>query len=138
MRVMKQKQKGPGGRPRKTELEKRSQSIRADLTVAEKDHVRLQAIRAGISEAEYTRRRVLGFEVTAVAARRSFDPSLVTEVNQAGVQLKAVGNLANQLALAVHTDRRFRSDWKRVRDEIQKAVGEVSAVLARVTGADGS
>jgi hypothetical protein len=44
-------------RPNKLPDEKRLASIRADLTVAEKIFVQEQAAKAGMSEAEYTRRR---------------------------------------------------------------------------------
>lgn len=111
-------------RPRKQPHELRTESIRADLTAAEKEHVRMQARRAGISEAEYTRRRLLGFEVTTPAARRTYDPALVSEINRVGVNV-------NQLARAVHSGREFVVYWRQIGDELK-------GVLAKVVAANGS
>ena len=108
-----------GGRPRKEPHEQRTESIRADLTVAEKEHVRQQAARAGLSEAEYTRRRILGFEVSA-AGRRAFDPALVSEVNRVGLNV-------NQLARAAHTGREFVHFWREVGAELKDVLAKVTA-----------
>lgn len=109
------------GRPRKEEHERRTASIRADLTEAEKVYVQEQAARAGLSEAEYTRRRVLGYAVVSPAASRRADPALITELNRIGVNV-------NQLARAVHTDRAFIRYWREVGAELR-------AVLERVVRA---
>lgn len=105
-------------RPRKQEHERRTASIRADLTEAEKVFVQEQAARAGLSAAEYTRRRVLGYAVVSPAASRRADPALITELNRVGVNV-------NQLARAVHTDRDFVRFWREIGSELQ-------AVLVRV------
>jgi hypothetical protein len=133
----KQKPRGKGGRPAKAEHEKRTASIRADLTVAEKEHVRQQAAIAGLSEAEFIRRRALGYRIDP-APRRSFDPALIMEVNELGRQVKAAGNLANQLALATHRGREFSADWRLVRAKVDEALGDVTTALRRLTGDHGS
>jgi hypothetical protein len=107
------------GRPRKEEHERRTASVRADLTEAEKVFVQDQAAKAGLSEAEYTRRRVLGYAVVSPAAStRQVDPSLLSELNRVGVNV-------NQLARAVHTGREFVVYWRDIGRELQ-------GVLARL------
>ncbi len=108
-----------GGRPKKAPHELRTQSIRADLTVAEKDYVRRQAATAGLSEAEYLRRRVLGFEVTAVG-RRAFDPALVSAVNRVGCNV-------NQLSKSVHLGRDFTRYWREIGQELKLVLAKVTA-----------
>lgn len=118
-----------GGRPRKADQERRIESVRADLTVAEKTHVRRQAAKAGLSEAEYTRRRVLGFEVTA-AARRSFDPALVAEVNRVGVNV-------NQLTRSVHMGREFTAYWNEIGTELKAVLAKVAHAYGPETSSEG-
>lgn len=99
-------------RPRKQPDEKRTASVRADLTVAERLYVHEQATQAGISAAEYTRRRVLGFAVVTGGTRR-VDPAFISELNRIGVNV-------NQLARAVHTDRDFARYWREIGDELRR------------------
>jgi|TARA_B100000614_G_scaffold207349_1_gene189812 hypothetical protein len=72
-------------RPKKQPHEKRTASTRADLTLAEKQHVVSQAELAGLSEAEFVRRCILSMEVQP--APRRIDASLVSELNAIGVNL---------------------------------------------------
>ena len=109
-------------RPKKQPEEKRDASIRADVTLAEKAYIKDQADLAGISEAEYLRRRALGFAVSPPPSK--VDASLVSELNRIGVNV-------NQLALAVHTDRDFIRFWAEVGSELK-------AVLAKVARGYGS
>jgi len=100
-------------RPRKQPDEKRTASVRADLTVAERLYVHEQATLAGISAAEYTRRRILGFAVVAGGNIRRVDPAFISELNRIGVNV-------NQLARAVHTDRDFARYWREIGDELRR------------------
>jgi hypothetical protein len=108
-------------RPRKQPDEKCTASIRADLTVAEKLHVQSQAERAGLSEAEYTRRRVLGFVVASPAAARKNDPALISELNRIGVNV-------NQLAKSTHTDGDFIRFWREIGDELRRVLAKLLGV----------
>ena len=117
-------------RPRKQPHERRRESVRADLTLAEKEHVREQARLAGISEAEYVRRCVLGVFVTPAPAK--VDASLISTLNSLVLQLQKWGNLANQLARAIHTGGTFVHDWRDVRNGIRETTAEASNILARV------
>ncbi len=105
-------------RPRKQEHERRTASVRADLTEAEKAYVQEQAVKAGLSEAEYTRRRVLGFAVASTSGARCSDPAIVTELNR-------IGNNVNQLTRAVHTDRDFAKFWREVGQELRRVLAKV-------------
>jgi len=123
---------GRGGRPPLPPDQKLVRTRGVRLTQAEDDNIVNQASAAGLTVSDYLRRRAIGGPIP----KQRFNPALVSEINQAGLQLKAIGNLANQLALATHTDRRFAHDWKMVRDSVQKAIGEVESALAKVTEGD--
>jgi hypothetical protein len=126
------------GRPRKQDSERRSAVVKADLTLAEKDYLREQADKAGLSEAEYTRRRVLGFAVKSAPASGAADPALISEINRLGNQLSALGNLTNQVALYLHTDRSLRPEWENLPAEIKAARQLVENTLDKVLACDGS
>lgn len=123
---------GRGGRPPLPPDQKLSEAVRVRLSTTELENIRDQAAAAGLTVSDYLRRRAIG----GIIPKHRFNPALVSEINQAGLRLKAVGNLANQLALAAHTDRRFTHDWKMVRDSVQKAIGDVETALAKVTEGD--
>lgn len=105
-------------RPKKEQHERRTASVRADLTEAEKVFVQQQAARAGLSEAEYLRRRVLGAPVLAAAAARRADPALVSELNRIGVNV-------NQLARAHHTGTDFVRFWSEIGRELRAVLTKV-------------
>jgi hypothetical protein len=122
-------------RPTKHPDEQRSQTARARVTAAEHEHIKQQASLAGLGVSEFVRRRLLGYEVPS-AATRSADPGLVTEINRLGLELRAIGNNANQLALAAHTNRRAATSWESVVDRIHALAGQVTAVLEKVVLSD--
>lgn len=109
-------------RPRKDAGEARDQQVKLRLTMAEAEHLRTQAERAGLSVADYARRRMLGHVVAPSAARA--DAALVSELNRIGVNV-------NQLARVAHVDPEFVRGW-------EYALTELRQVLARVTAAYGS
>lgn len=113
-------------RPTKQPNEKRSEVLRARVTLAEKAHVEQQASSAGIDPSEFVRRRALGF-VVSPAPRRA-DAALVTELNRIGVNL-------NQIARNLNSDRNERGD-------VDVLLSELRGVLAQVVlpeeAADGS
>lgn len=85
--------RGPGGRPKKAEHERRVASVRADTTLTEKQFVRDQAKAAGISEGEFIRRRVLGLPVVVREAKT--DARLIHELNAIGVNLNQITRNVN-------------------------------------------
>lgn len=125
-------EQGRIGRPKKQEHERRVAVLKADLTLAEKEYLRQQAAAAGLTEAEFARRRVLGYAVASTDPTRRTDPALITKLNALGIQLKAIGNNANQLARAKHTGRAFRVSWQTVAEKVLETRDEVSAVLAEL------
>lgn len=103
-------------RPEKQDGEKRSETARFRLTLAEREWLRAQARQANLSETEFMRRRVLGQPVRA-ASEAAADPALVMALNRVGVNV-------NQLAKSVHVDSAFQQYWREVGDELR-------AVLAK-------
>ena len=91
-------------RPRKQDREKRNEVARFRVTLAEREYIRAQAQAAGLLEAEYLRRRALGYAVPPARPGRS-DPALVSELNRIGVNV-------NQLARATHRGSDFVHTWQ--------------------------
>lgn len=104
-------------RPTKETDEKRSESLRTRFTVAEKLHVHQQAQAAGLTPAEFIRRRALGFVVQPRAAQA--DAALISEINRIGVNV-------NQLARSQNADRTFLGDWQDIADELRRVLGKVA------------
>lgn len=117
-------------RPKKQPHEQRTASTRADLTVAEKLYLSEQASRAGLTEAEYVRRRALGHQVSPAPARA--DAALITEINRLGVEMRAWGVNLNQLTRDENAGREFHGDWVALRDRLHYELDEVERVLAKV------
>lgn len=115
-------------RPRKSEHEKRTIPLYCDLTLAEKAYVQQQVAAAGLSIAEYTRRRVLGYRVPARAEREAA-AALVSEINRLGNQVAALGNVTNQVALYCHTDRRIPPEWECLPSKINDLTQLIEAKL---------
>lgn len=105
-------------RPEKQDGEKRSETARFRLTLAEREWLREQASRAGLSETEFMRRRVLGRPIPP-APSRSSDPALVSELNRIGVNV-------NQLARATHRGSDFVRYWNAVGEELRTVLGKVT------------
>ena len=104
-------------RPRKAPEEKRTARLPGlRLTEAEALFVEQQAARAGLSVADYQRRRLLGQPVRA--ARPRIEGQYLTALNQIGVNL-------NQIARALNSGRSLPGD-------IVQITGELRAVLARI------
>ena len=118
-------------RPKKQPLERRTERCDIRVTLAEKTHVEAQAAAAGIGVGEYVRRRAVGYTVPSGSSRR-VDPALVTELNRLGLQLSGLGNVVNQVARAVHTDRRLPADFELLPAEIRSLQSRVSAALDQV------
>lgn len=111
-----------GGRPKKHKDERRVASTRTDLTLAEKQYLREQAKLAGLSEAAFVRKRVLGLPV--VVPRSHADGRLLFEVNAIGINL-------NQLARNVNSGREgiHAVDWSSVLDQLNIVLGRVGAAF---------
>lgn len=110
-------------RPKKNAHEKRDQRFNLRLTLAEIEHVRLQASRAGLEPHEYVRSRVLGHHVSPSPSRNS-DPALINEINRIGVNV-------NQLARASHRGSEFTRYWQEIGTELQ-------SLMRKIVGSHGS
>ena len=107
-----------GGRPKKTDAERRSKRFNLRFTEAEIEHLRLQADSAKLEPHEYARRRILGDRVVSSASARRADPALVSELNCIGVNV-------NQFARASHRGSDFADYWREVGSELRTALAQV-------------
>ncbi len=108
-------------RPEKQPEEKRTERHNLRFTLAEHEHVREQAERAGLGVTEYLRRRSLGYEVPSAASRRLIDPGVLVELNRVGVNL-------NQIARNLNSGRTERLDLSAVLDELTGVLARLSAL----------
>ena len=104
-------------RPKKQDEEKRSETARFRVTVAEREYIRAQASSAGLGEAEYLRRRALGYAVPPARSGRS-DPALISELNRIGVNV-------NQLARATHRGSDFVHTWRTIGQQLSETLASV-------------
>lgn len=119
------------GRPTVAEEERRSSRLNLRFTRAEHARILSQARIAGLKPVEFCRRRSLEYEVPAPLHQR-VEPGLVRALNSVGLELKAIGNNANQLALASHTNRRFATSWQDVAARVHELSDELDVVLEKV------
>ena len=77
----------------------------------------MNAATAGLTVAEYCRRRVLGMNVAPPPARA--DAALISEINRIGVNV-------NQLALSHNADREFKGDWETISDQLVRVLDKVA------------
>lgn len=113
---------GPGGRPKKAEHERRCKSLRADVTIAEQQHVAAQAKAAGVSVGEYIRRRALGLPVVVREAKT--DARLVHELNAIGVNLNQIAKLHNAGRVDTRTGE-LDELMRQLRQTLDKAVDQL-------------
>ncbi|WP_298987400.1 plasmid mobilization relaxosome protein MobC [uncultured Roseibium sp.] len=108
-------------RPKHNEHEARSESTRADLTLAEKEQLRDLVRASGLrSEAEFVRHAIFNQPIRSPARSSSVDPALITELNRIGVNV-------NQLAAATHMGRDFSKFWQEVGTELRGILTKVVA-----------
>lgn len=126
-------------RPKKHEHEARSESTRADLTLAEKEQLRDRVRAAGFrSEAEFVRHAIFNTAIRSPAPSSAPDPALVTELNSIGVALKSgVGNNLNQLVHDMHIGRDCRIPPDLVLTELRSTITRLDKALRKVVD-DGS
>ena len=111
-------------------LENRGINV-ADLF--DRDYFKEQAKEAGLSEAGLVR-HMLDFAAAPPAKRQV--AALISELNRLGLELSAIGNNANQLALATHTNRRFATSWEKVVERIYELSDQVESAIEKVDDAD--
>ena len=104
-------------RPTKDPSEKRSETVKLRLTLAEHEFVRAQAQTAELSVSEYLRRRALSLPVTAPPRRA--DAALVSELNRIGINLQ-------QFLRNLYTGREYRGDWQGLYDQLQQIMAKAA------------
>lgn len=101
------------GRRKLAPGEGRTSRVVGWLTEAEAAQVAEQAAAAGVAVSEFTRRAVLGLSVQPRPGLA--DDCLLMDLNR-------VGNLLNQIARSLHTDRPERADLAATLDEFRQLV----------------
>lgn len=86
-------QKGPGGRPKLDDQERRCRPTYIRWTIAEYGTIQANAALASVSVSEYVRRRALDLPV--VARQTKADARLVHELNAIGVNLNQISRNLN-------------------------------------------
>lgn len=119
-------------RPEMHPDEKRTARFNMRFTVAEKIHIETQSRIAGLGPHEYCRRRALGYTVPPAPSQSRVDTGTVHELNNLWRQLQAIGNNANQLALASNAGRQSKISWEAVVERIHALGNEVETVLERL------
>lgn len=118
------------GRPKKSPLSvRRNKTVR--MSLLEEAQILESANKAGLDIGPYVREAALGHEIT-VPAVRSADPELITKLDRLGQDVRAIGNLTNQIARAAHTDRRLPPEWQNVHERIEALRSEISITLEKV------
>ena len=115
-------------RPEKHDYEKRSETLRFRVTLAEKEHVLEQAAKVGQSITDYARNRTVGHVVTP-SARPKFDPSTVAQLNECILELKAWGNNINQIARNLNSGRRERLGWEDAQSHTHQLAQKAESIL---------
>lgn len=110
-------------RPKKQDHEKRTEQTKERWTVAEREFLDEQARTAGVTRAEYIRRRSLSLPVTASPARAAYDPALVSELNRIGVNLNQLAKYQNAGRGAPHSLTAVQAD---LRAALEKVLGDGS------------
>ena len=106
------------------------------MLLEEKINVQNQAKLAGLSEAEFIRRRVLGYQVPP--ARPLADVELISELNAVSWQIKRVGQNVDQILLATYRGTDFVNHWQAVGREVREVAAQASGALEKVASLDGA
>ncbi|MEL6826631.1 MAG: hypothetical protein AAFN91_10325 [Pseudomonadota bacterium] len=121
----------PGGRPKAEQPRDKRLNLR--FSDAELADVAIKASAAGLKPTVFAREAALGHPIRALPSRTN--AAAISELNRAVVEMRRVGQLVNQLARANHRDSAFVDFWTEIgRDELQPAIKQAEAALAKVLG----
>ena len=122
-------------RPKLSAAEKRDHRINTRWTLPEREEIRAAAMRCGLTQADYLRRRVLGHRIPAGSARRA-DPAKIAALNSAALALSRVGNNLNQVVHAAHIGRELKGMALALQPDVQADLRKVRAALDALLGED--
>lgn len=123
----------PGGRPKKTGAEGLSERLTFRMSIAERGRLEAEAAQAGMSPSDYVRARLFSTRRSMPSpAPQAVDPALISLLNKVNLELRRVGNNANQLALATHRDSSFTQFWREIGDEVRFAAVQARSALNQV------
>lgn len=118
-------------RPQKLAAERRSnRTVR--YTEAEWQLLSQRGAEAGLAASEFVREASLRGRVVKVVRKGAADPALISELNALAMQLASLGNLANQVALYLHTDRSIPREWAALPRAIEETRQEASRLLVQI------
>ena len=118
-------------RPTKNADERRSETARFRLTLAERERLRSNAANAGLDHTEFMRRRILDEPLPPALYSRT-DPALIAALNNYAVSLSQIGNNVNQLTAATHQGRDFAKYWREIGGELQAELQAARTALHNV------
>lgn len=105
-------------RPKKQRQEKRSEQTKERWTLAEYAYLNQQARIAGVTRAEFVRRRALSRPVSAAPTSSSYDPAIISELNRIGVNLNQIAKHANAGRGAPHSLVALQADLQRALEKV--------------------
>lgn len=108
-------------RPRKNAADKMSERIQCWMTPDERKMLASKARSSGMSEPDYLRSLVRD-DIRADRMRLSVDPAVIKKLSDNALELKAIGNNVNQLALAAHTGRSLTQFYREIGTELRAAI----------------
>lgn len=107
---------GKGGRPRKAPDDTLSVTWPTRFSPRTYQNLIEKADAAQLSEHELVRSLIDGLEIRS--PHRGSDPELVEAIRALTRELNAIGNNANQIALAVNSGRDIQYYWREVGDKV--------------------
>ena len=107
-------------RPTKEPHEKRLETARFRVSLAEHEYIREQARNAGMTPTDYMRARTLGHRVAPAPGTSAADPALVSELNRIGVNL-------NQITKAINAGRGLPHSLEAAAAELRETLRRVLA-----------
>lgn len=125
-------------RPKKEPAERRTERHNLRFTLAEMADIRLTASQRGLSVADYLHQKCLTGRAVPHSYARGIRPEEITAINNLGLELSRLGNLSNQIARGLHSDRPVPGGdgWETLPERIAKAQEEITSYLRQRLASD--
>ena len=126
-----------GGRPRNETTTRRDCVVSVHLTEAERAALESRAIGAGLPLADFARVALAQAEPPrrrrTTSARPTITAGELDALNSVGIELRAIGNNANQIARALNsgTGRAIEDELRGELGALARARGRLDAIFAR-------
>lgn len=126
-----------GGRPKKHELEVRSEEIKLRYTLLEVEHLQQQADACHLPRATYIRKRSLGERITLPKVNR-IDPALIVKLDQLMKEVNAIGVNYNQMVFATNRKGVIPDGFEAIPEILQSLRQKLETTLDQLVASDGS